>query len=105
MASMTITKIDAARRQLEIAVLLYFNERDPLAIHTLAAAAGGVLEALIVRAGKTTPLHDSLAGNIPPDLEKTVHQALRGPQNFLKHADRNPDSTMEFSPEFTELIL
>lgn len=37
MAPIIVTKIDAARRQLEVAVLLYFNDRDPLAIHTLAA--------------------------------------------------------------------
>ena len=90
MASITVTKIEAARRQLEVAVLLYFNDRDALAIHTLATAAEGVLETLVARAGKTTPLQDSLAAQIPPELQKTVTQAMRGPQNFLKHADRDP---------------
>jgi hypothetical protein len=104
MATATITKRDAARRQLEAAVLLYFNERDPLPIHTLAAAAQGVLETLVVVAGKSTPLQDSL-GHFPLDLAQEVRQAMRGPQNFLKHADRDPDASLEYSPDLTEFIL
>ena len=34
-----ISKLDAARRQLDTAVRLYFSEADPVSIHTLAAAS------------------------------------------------------------------
>jgi hypothetical protein len=105
MPFVTITKLDAARRQIETAVLLYFNKRDALSIHTLAAAAQGILTVLIERAGKTTPLQDSIAAAVPAELKDRVHQALRGPQNFLKHADRDPDGELQFSPELTEAIL
>jgi hypothetical protein len=34
-----IGKLDAARRQLQTAIALWFDERDPVAIHTLSVAA------------------------------------------------------------------
>ena len=30
---------------------------------------------------------------------------MRSPQNFFKHADRDPDAELEFNPEFTEYML
>lgn len=38
-----ISKLDAAKRQLETAIRLYFNEADPISIHTLAGAAHTIL--------------------------------------------------------------
>jgi hypothetical protein len=38
-----IRKIDAARRQLDEAIRLWMEGRDPLAIHTLSMAAFGIL--------------------------------------------------------------
>lgn len=29
----------------------------------------------------------------------------RAAQNFLKHADRDPDATLELDPEFTDVVL
>jgi hypothetical protein len=101
----SVTKLDAARRQIETAILLYFNDRDTLAIHTLAAAAQGILHVLAKRAGKSTPLQESLVAAVPEGLRAKVEVALRGPQNFLKHADRDPDRELQFSPELTEFIL
>jgi hypothetical protein len=34
-----IGKLDAARRQLQAAIMLWFTEGDPVAIHTIASAA------------------------------------------------------------------
>lgn len=99
-----VTKLDAARRQIETAILLYFNSREALSVHTLAAAAQGILHVLSERAGKKSPLQESLAA-LPVDLKKKIEVALRGPQNFLKHADRDPDGELQFSPELTEAIL
>lgn len=103
--SISVTKLDAARRQIETAILLYFNERDVLSIHTLSAAAQGILHVLAKRAGKSTPMKESLSAGIPGELRRKVEAALRGPQNFLKHADRDPDGELRFSPELTEFIL
>lgn len=39
----TITKKDAARRQLETAIQLYIDDKDSISIHTLTAAAFGII--------------------------------------------------------------
>lgn len=39
MAKIKVTKIEAAERQLNIAISLLFDGRDPVAIHTLSMAA------------------------------------------------------------------
>lgn len=38
-----ISKIEAAFRQLRTAVLLFFSDQDPVAVHTLTAAAHEIL--------------------------------------------------------------
>ena len=39
-SELLITKLEAACRQLNTAVRLYFFEADPISVHTLAAAGG-----------------------------------------------------------------
>jgi len=41
-----LSKLDAALRQLETAVTLYFHSSDPISIHTLTAAAYNVLQGI-----------------------------------------------------------
>jgi hypothetical protein len=43
---MTVTKLDAARRQLQTAIRLWFQDADPVSIHTLAAAAYEIIHAV-----------------------------------------------------------
>jgi hypothetical protein len=40
---MKITKIEAAKRQLNIAIYLFFSDYDLISTHTLSAAARGIL--------------------------------------------------------------
>jgi hypothetical protein len=42
-AGVSLSKIDAARRQLETAILLYFRDGDAVSIHTLAAGGNSVV--------------------------------------------------------------
>ena len=45
-AILPVSKFDAARRQLETAIRLYFFQGDPISIHTLASAAAQILHDL-----------------------------------------------------------
>ena len=38
-----VAKLDAAKRQLETAIRLYFSNGDPISIHTLAGAAYNIV--------------------------------------------------------------
>lgn len=104
-AGIQVSKLDAARRQLDAALLLYFNEADPIGIHSLTAAAHGVLRDLSSKAGTHMPIEGSLLQELGPDFTKEVMLAMRRSQNFFKHADRDAESELEFWPQSTDLLL
>ncbi|HWG10981.1 MAG TPA: hypothetical protein VN693_05725 [Rhodanobacteraceae bacterium] len=91
-----MSKLDAARRQLNEAIKLFFEERDALAIHTLAAAAQGTLRDIARATGAEhlSILHDN--PSIPTEHRKTWINAINAPRNFFKHADVDHDSVLEF---------
>lgn len=105
-SKITVSKLDAARRQLETAVVLYFAERDPVSIHTLTAAAYNVLRD-IGRARKTSPMliKEQALAWVQPEHVSSIRKKINEAENFFKHADKDPEGEIEFSPEQTELLL
>lgn len=90
----TITKEDAATRQLGEAVRLFFRYGDLLAIHTLASAALQLLVDLGEQRGVSTVVqrHD----HIRPERLKEWLAAIVRTRNFLKHADRDSDDLLDY---------
>lgn len=99
----SITKLDAAKRQLETAIRLYFNEADPISIHTLTCAAHTIIADLNKKI-KGTPMVVSDAW-VTGKFKKRIKAAFAKPQNFFKHADKDPDAVLKFHPEVTEIYL
>lgn len=99
---MKISKLDAARRQLEVAITLYFHEGDPVSIHTLTSAAYEILRA--VNDGRPM-IKDWLKDWIKPEHLNEVRKKLNESQNFFKHADRDPDQILDFEPGTTQIFL
>jgi hypothetical protein len=97
-----ISKLDAARRQIDTAIRLYFGRRDDVSIHTLGSAALGVIDSLLVKAGhpETMPLD-----NVRPEYLGEMRRLLHEDANFFKHADRDPESVLHFKPEMNEFVL
>jgi len=102
---MHLVKLDIARLQVETAITLYFNEGDPVSIHTLAAAGSDILEALVNQMGGMSALESFLEKYIHEEYQEEVRLELRIPQNFFKHADRDPDAVIDFHPAQTRFIL
>jgi hypothetical protein len=101
-AHVTITKLVAARRQLDVAIRLYFDEGDEIAVHTLVGAA----HILITDLSKAAGLESVIDRHIVPTYRGKFEGGIRSAQNFFKHSDRDgPDATLEFDPHFTELML
>jgi hypothetical protein len=95
-----IGKLEAARRQLETAISLYFDGGDPVSIHTLACAATEILSDLNKACNGTPMISDLQASDlIRPDKIKFVQEAFRKPQNFFKHADNDANDVLDFHPE------
>lgn len=100
----TVTKIEAARRQLREAIVMFFERRDMIAVHTLAAASLQVLTDV----GASKGIYGFLKGDlhvIREDKKKEVRQVLSEAQNFFKHADKDPDGSHDFKPNATPLYL
>ncbi len=100
---MKITKLQAAQKQLNVAIFLFFSDYDLISVHTLAAASRGILYDLAKKE------------NISPNLwviKKWYRQSyeifIRKAQNFFKHAWEIRDSkntSFDFKEEMTEMLL
>ena len=98
-----VSKCEAAARQLRAAIRMYFENAEPLAIHTVAGAAHGLLlDLLRRRAG--LPTSNGEAG-VAPDQVAFVTEMVRAAKNFLKHADRDPESVLSFNTDWTDFLL
>ncbi len=88
MAKLKLGKPEAARRQLDSAIRMLFQNEDPIAIHTLCMAAFRILRDLAEKGGDSY-IHKLVKAIILPGMENEFWGALQGPANFFKHADRD----------------
>jgi hypothetical protein len=86
-----VGKLDVARRQIVEAIRLFFERRDPIAIHTLAAAAHQVLVDLAHRNGKARSILKGAKGSVLAEDAEYL-RSINFPFNYFKHADRDPDA-------------
>lgn len=98
-------KMDVARRQLVTAIRIYFANGDCVSTHTLAAAAFEILDDLDNHGADTGTVFDHVEEYIKPEQIGTFQKLRRAPQNFFKHADKDPEETFEFYPTAAEATL
>jgi hypothetical protein len=104
MTIQTVTKLDAATRQLQEAIRLYFQDGEPLAVHTVAGAAHGILRDLLGR--RDGPLSGrARAGTVQLDHSAFVTKMVGKAKNFLKHAEHDPESVLSFNTDWTDFLL
>jgi hypothetical protein len=101
MTIQSVSKLDAATRQLNVAIVLYFQDADPLGVHTVAGAAHGLLEDLIARRGGESSVRARDQSETLAFLSGMIIKA----KNFLKHADRDPDHVLTFDPGWTDFLM
>jgi len=106
-----ITKTDAAERQLNTAIRLFFENRDHLSSYTLAAASCEVTDDVthnqrskiyqreLARVGdplKVTLSHrEEIKLRVKPEFHKDFFKLVHKWRNFLKHADTDPNEEIE----------
>src|ERR1039457_2678450 len=117
-----ITKTDAAERQLNTAIRLFFENRDHLSSYALAVASREVTDDVIqsryselyqrelARVGDPQKVRlsyrDELKILIKPEFYKNFLTLDRKWQNFLKHADKDPDAEIEpFKTKLLALVI
>lgn len=99
-----ITKLEAARRQLETAITLWFHDADPVSIHTLEMAGHGILKAINKKRGGNAMLGDP-APYIRPEFEKRVSDMFVEAANFFKHGAKDPLAVHYFGPELNRYMI
>jgi hypothetical protein len=103
---MVVSKIDAAKRQLETVIRLYFSDGDPVPIHTLTAAAYNILRDVTVQRGADSMLiKGKLLEYVRPEYKNTIIAKTNEAENFFKHANRDHGATLDFNPETSELMI
>ena len=100
-----VSKLDAARRQLDMAIKLYMTEKDDVSIHTLAYASHSILSDVSAKKGIDGYLFGHLKGVVKPEGEKELFAKLNEAANFFKHADKDTDGILEFNTETTAFWL
>lgn len=85
-----VSKLDAAKRQLDCAIEMWFQGKDAVSIHTLAHAAYGIIHDLNRKRGTGDDLlyHPNY---IVPAKRAEITAMIKEPGNFFKHADNDPD--------------
>jgi hypothetical protein len=99
----SLSKLECARRQIETAIKLWFEEGDTVSMHTVTAAAHRLVQDLLEDQGKT------LAPFEPSYLEKgrevETKRMFREAETFFKHAKDDPQEILDFNPQWTEVYL
>jgi hypothetical protein len=103
--SLNVSKLEAATRQIETAIALYFQDGDPVSIHTLACAAYEILETLNQRSGGQPTIRQQFGNDIKPEYVKFFYSRLASARNFFKHAKSDPDASIEFSQLESEVVM
>ena len=99
-----ITKLQAARRQLVTALNLFFDDREPVSVHTLAHAAWEITSSLCEHEGIDTFVER--AADISGEPVKQIRGKATQFKNFFKHADRDPGATLdEFGDRWNDPLL
>jgi hypothetical protein len=88
---------------MEVAIELWFQHGDPVAIHTLTAAARRIVLDLCVHRKLPLGLFDTTF--VKSGLEKEYKRQLRKAETFFKHANDDPNDKLSFDPNFTETYL
>lgn len=85
-----VTKLDAARRQLDTSIRLLFEQADAVSVHTLAYAAFGILKG-VAEHRKETRILASAEALAAAEKDGNFWKGFSRAGNFFKHADRDPD--------------
>lgn len=99
-----VGRLDAANRQLDYAIVLFFREGDEVCIHTLVGAASILLTDLLEKQApeRSWDRRAQTANALSPSQYFNV---VRNAQNFLKHAREDPSAILDFDQVETEELM
>lgn len=103
---MRVTKLDSANRQLAMAVRMFLNDLDPIAVHTLACASREIYEKHLVAQGWERMFDMFVGGGFLAEHPQTaIWNVINAARNFFKHPGKELSDEIEFSDEMNDLAL
>lgn len=106
-----ITKMDAGKAQLREAIIMFYEDRDPVSIHTLIGAALEIFNDHIQDKGAVWDnklfFHPETI-YIKNEHKKDFQAHIRKHRNFFKHADRDIKAgihEIDFDPGLNEIYI
>jgi hypothetical protein len=100
----TITKLEAANRQLCSAIRMFFADDDPVAVHTLACAAREIYEKHCQKTGRGR-MFDFVQAGSPGYAERDLWNLLNAARNFFKHPGASLDDRIEFDDSMNDFQI
>ena len=101
---MKIDKLEAARRQMDTAIKLFFEDEDPISTHTLIMSSARILNDMTKQSESSFSYR--IEDYIRPGREKEFFSHFNKAANFFKHADRDPGDVLEnFDEETNQYLL
>lgn len=99
-----VSKIEAARRQLDTAIYLFFNDMDSISVYALVCASIDILKDLSKDRGLKLATEE-FKNTIKPEYQGMFLKMINDPKNFFKHANQKPNSVLNFYPLTGEPLL
>jgi len=98
-----ITKFNAAEEQLITAIELFFENNNPVSVHTLVRAAHEVLDKICAFRKLERGVVQQGLDWVKPEFKKTYLNKMSEAKNFFKHADRdpNPEGSITWNPDLS----
>lgn len=100
----SVTKLEAAKRQLNSAIRLLFVGEDAISVHSIAVGAANLLSDLADHKPDITSWREMMRedqGMTPAQIKGVLNRSW----NFFKHADRDPKEQLEFDAKESEYIM
>lgn len=108
MSQLQLDKLTVATMQLNTAIRLFFEDRDPISVHTLVCASLEILQKLVKDKSKVASnqlvIHPDTIF-VKEDYRKEYIKIIFKNRNFFKHADRDRDKIINFNTEANELYI
>lgn len=101
MRGMTISKIEAAERQLKQAIRMVIQKVDPVPVHTLSCSAHQILYDLARKRKIVSNLKDIVSNR----KKREWINILNTSYNFFRHADKDIHEEIEFDPTISHFFI
>lgn len=99
----SVTKVDVAREQIDLAIELFFKGAPSIAIHAVAPTAYAILFSLSKFRNGKFAFDEEL--RIKPEILGEWCRKTREAANFFKHADQDPSATLLFHEHLNDYKL